>query len=183
MYCSGVLFAVMFFVVSLVYLVGMVLLTISFLIYIPLHPFIISIIMRARQCAVAAVLMPQAPKAEILSSESRVYNSILSVLQSCCLLNLFLQLAPALVVYQSPALIIAVRTDVTDGDGRTGVVTIVLTEFTTYFYFGVRRHSKFFNIESKSLYNPVFLIEIFNVSLPGSPGKMHIYCNIGIVNI
>ena len=103
--------------------------------------------MRARQCAVAAVLMPQAPKAEILSSESRVYNSILSVLQGCCLLNLFLQLAPALVVYQSPTSIIAVRTDVTDGDGRTGVLTIVLTEFTTYFYFGVRGLNKFFDIE------------------------------------
>ena len=98
----------------------------------------------------AAVLMPQAPKAEILSSESRVYNSILSVLQGCCLLNLFLQVDPALVVYQSPASIIAVRTDVTDGDGRTGVLTIVLTEFTTYFYFGVRRLTKFYNIESKS---------------------------------
>ena len=132
----------------------------------------------------AAVLMPQAPKAEILSSESRVYNSILSVLQGCCLLNLFLQVDPALVVYQSPASIIAVRTDVTDGDGRTSVLTIVLTEFTTYFYFGVRRLTKkIFNIESKSLYNPVLLIEIFNMSLPGSPGKMHIYCNIGIVNI
>ena len=99
---------------------------------------------------VAAVLMPQAPKAEILSSESRVYNSILSVLQGCCLLNLFLQVDPELVVYQSPASIIAVRTDVTDGDGRTGVLTIVLTEFTTYFYFGVRRLTKFYNIEWKS---------------------------------
>ena len=86
----------------------------------------------------------QVPKAEILSSESRVYNSIiLSVLQGCCLLNLFLQLARALVVYQSPASIIAVRTDVTDADGRTGVLTILLTEFTTYFYFGVRRLTKF----------------------------------------
>ena len=97
----------------------------------------------------AAVLMPQAPKAEILSSESRVYNSILSVLQGCCLLNLFLQVDPALVVYQSPASIIAVRTDVTDGDGRTGVLTIVLTEFTTYFYFGVRRLTDYFNIVSE----------------------------------
>ena len=105
--------------------------------------------------------MPQAPKAEILSSESRVYNSILSVLQGCCLLNLFLQVDPALVVYQSPASIIAVLTDVTDGDGRTGVLTIVLTEFTTYFYFKVRRLTKFLDIESKNFYNPVFLIEIF----------------------
>ena len=98
--------------------------------------------------------MPQAASAQGRNFElrTRVYNSILSVLQGCCLLNLFLQVDPALciVVYQSPASIIAVRTDVTDGDGRTGVLTIVVTEFTTYFYFGVRRLTKFYNIESKS---------------------------------
>ena len=76
------------------------------------------------------------PQAEILSSESRVYSSILSVSQGCCVLKLFLQLAPALAVYNSRASIIAVRTDVTDGG--TGGLTIVLTEFSTYFYFGVR---------------------------------------------
>ena len=149
MYCSGVLFAVIccsFIIIdsSLFSWHGA---TRSFLMYIlvPLHPFIISY----TSTPVAAVLMPQAPKAEILSSESRVYNSILSVLQGCCLLNLFLQVDdPALVVYQSPASIISVRTDVTDGDGRTGVLTIVLTEFTTYFYFGVRRLTKFYTIDS-----------------------------------
>jgi hypothetical protein len=36
------------------------------------------------------------PQAEILSSESRVYSSILSVSQGCCVLKLFLQLAPGL---------------------------------------------------------------------------------------
>ena len=39
----------------------------------------------------------------------------------CCVLNLFLQVDRALVVYQSPALIIAMRTDVTDEDGRTSM--------------------------------------------------------------
>ena len=66
-------------------------------------------------------------------------------------------------------------------DGRTGVLTIVLTEISTYFYFGVRRLTKFFDIESKSFYNPVFLIEIFQhvaEALCYSPGKMLIYCNI-----
>ena len=150
MYCSGVLFA--FICCSFIIIDSSLFswhgATRSFLMYIlvPLHPFIISY----TSTPVAAVLMPQAPKAEFLSSESRVYNSILSVLQGCCLLNLFLQVDPALVVYQSPASIIAVRTDVTDGDGRTSVLTIVLTKFTTYFYFGVRRLTKFFNIESKS---------------------------------
>ena len=144
MYCSGVLFAVIccsFITIdsSLFSRHGA---TSSFLIYIPLHPFIIS-------CEHASgrgptQVMPQAPKAKILSSESRVYNSILSVLQGCCLLNLFLQVDPALVVYQSPASIMAVRTNVTDGDGRTGVLTIVLTEFTIYFYFGIRRLTNFF---------------------------------------
>ena len=38
------------------------------------------------------------PQAEILSSESRVYSSILSVSQGCCVLKLFLQLAPGLAV-------------------------------------------------------------------------------------
>ena len=142
MYCSGVLFAVIcciFITIdsSLFIWHGA---TSSFLIYIPLHPFIIS-------CEHASGRGPNAPSAQgrkILSSESRVYNSILSVLQGCCLLNLFLQVDPALVVYQSPASIIAVRTDVTDGDGRTSVLTIVLTEFTTYLYFGIRRLTNFF---------------------------------------
>ena len=54
--------------------------------------------------------------------------------------------------YSSRASIIAVRTDVTDD--RTGDMTTVLTEFSTCFYFGVRRLPKFRNMESKKSLQP-----------------------------
>ena len=65
--------------------------------------------------------------------------------------------------YTSRASIIAVRTDVTDG--HTGDMTTVLTEFSTCFYFGVRRLPKFRNMEWKKVYSHVLSIEIFNMSL------------------
>ena len=66
------------------------------------------------------------------------------------------------------------------------ILVVFFTEFTTYFYFGVRRLTKFFDIESKSLYNPVILIGIFQhvaEALCCSPGKMLIYCNIEKIKI
>ncbi len=80
--------------------------------------------------AVLIMVLMVMPQAEILSSESRVYSSILSVSQGCCVLKLFLQLAPALAVYHSRASIIAVRPDVTDD--RTSVIKIVFTELVLF---------------------------------------------------
>ena len=84
MYFSGVLIAVIF--CSFISLFTRHGATSSFLIYIPLHPFIITGEHAGGRGPNGTVM----PRAEILSSESRVYSSILSVLQGCCVLKLFL---------------------------------------------------------------------------------------------
>ena len=111
-----------------------------------------------------AAVLPECPKgkADFLSSESRVNNSILSVLHGCCVLMLFLRLDPALVVYHSPVSTIAVRTHVTEGDGRTAVLTIVITEFTTSFYFGIRRLTNFFQYRIEKSLQPCILDRNFS---------------------
>ena len=94
MYFSGVLIAVIF--CSFISLFTRHGATSSFLIYIPMHPFIIT---GEHAGGRGPNHGPNGmPQAEILSSESRVYSSILSVSQGCCVLKLFLQLAPGLAV-------------------------------------------------------------------------------------